>query len=83
MDGYKVVDLKDISLSGTPVTIAGVYNAIISTEKVILLVNINLGGTKIPAAFAACSVSGTTITALVAGFVELTITSADAVSIAE
>ena len=43
--GYKIIDLKNESLSSTAKTIDGVYAGIGSTKKPIMLCNINIGGT--------------------------------------
>ena len=45
--GYQIVDLKDVSLSGTPTTIKGIYKTLVgNSRKVILLSGINIEGVK-------------------------------------
>lgn len=45
--GYKIVDLKDINITTTPVKIAGVYHAIHgNSRKVILLSGITINGVQ-------------------------------------
>ena len=44
--GYRIIDLKNVSVGSTAKTIDGVYDAIENTNKQLLLTNINIGGTK-------------------------------------
>lgn len=44
--GYRIIDLKNVSLGSTAKDVAGVYDAINGTNKQLLLTNINIGGTK-------------------------------------
>ena len=44
--GYRIIDIKNVSIGSTAKKIAGVYDAINGTNKQLLLTNINIGGTK-------------------------------------
>ena len=80
MDGYKVVDLGGTSITTTPATITGVYNAIHISDKVILLVGLVINGDAYLPSYAACLEDGSGIHAYVAGQ-EILITDEDSVSL--
>lgn len=86
MGAYTIVDLKDVSLSGTPATISGTYARIKSTRCAKLVKNINYGGTLKDSAYIDFTPSGSgdsaKYTGTYAGKV-ITVTVADAVSIAD
>ena len=48
MSGVKYIDLENnnFSVSGSPITIKGVFNAVKSTRKRIVLTNFSIGGVK-------------------------------------
>lgn len=85
MGAYTIVDLKKVSLSGTPVTITGTYARIGSTKEAKLVKGINYGGTRLDDAYLEFNASGSgasaKYTATYGGKV-ITITVADNVSIA-
>lgn len=86
MGAYTIVDLQKVSLSGTPVTITGTYARIGSTKEAKLVKGINYGGTVKDNAYIDFTASGSgdsaKYTGTYAGKV-ITITKADAVSIAD
>lgn len=83
---YTIVDLKKVSLSGTPATIKGTYERIKSTNKVKVVEGINFGGTKKDNSIVNFVPSGSGDSAKYTGTLYgkvLTVTVADAVSIAD
>ena len=86
MGAYTIVDLKKVSLSGTPVTITGTYARIGSTKEAKLVKNINYGGTIKDNAYLDFTASGSGDSAkyqATYGGKVITVTVADAVSIAD
>lgn len=80
--GYKIIDLKDNSLSNDAVTIEGIYEAIEgSYRKPLLLSGVNIGGTEKPDVFVEANVSGSDYTIVAYGGT-LTITDEDSVTYA-
>lgn len=83
MAAYTIIDLKGTSLSGTPATIAGVHAKIGNANCPIRLSGINYGGTKYKDAFVKFSASSTNyVSEPVYGKV-ITVSNANAVSIAD
>lgn len=86
MGAYTIVNLQDVSLSGTAATIQGTYARIKSTRCAKLVKGINYGGTLKDDAYLDFAASGSgdsaKYTATYAGKV-ITVTVADAVSIAD
>lgn len=83
---YTIVELKKVSLSGTPATIKGTYARIKSTNKVKVVEGINFGGTLKDNAIVDFVPSGSGDSAKYTGSLYgkvLTVTVADAVSIAD
>ena len=70
MDGYKVIDLKNTQISTTATTIAGVYEAIKTSDKAILLVGINYSGTQYKPAYVT-AVPGTNKYDLYTGVIQI------------
>lgn len=86
MGAYTIVNLKDASLSGTVVTIPGTYARIGSTRCAKLVKGINYGGTLKDDAYLNFTASGSGDSAkyqATYGGKIITITKADAVSIAD
>ena len=86
MGAYTIVNLKDASLSGTSVTIPGTYARIGSTRCAKLVKGINYGGTLKDDAYLNFTPSGSGDSAkyqATYGGKVITITKADAVSIAD
>ena len=86
MGAYTIVNLQDVSLSGTAATIKGTYARIKSTRCAKLVKGINYGGTLKDDAYLDFTASGSgdsaKYQATYAGKV-ITVTVADAVSIAD
>lgn len=82
--GYKIIDFKDINLvTGTGITITGVYDAIKSNyRKAILISGISIDGVKMADSFVELLAVGTKYTGTLYGKT-LTITNTDAVTVKE
>lgn len=81
--GYKIIDLKDVNLSTTPVVIAGIYNRVKDNyRKPILLSGIVIGGVEMADCFVDLHVSSTSYVGAVYNYT-ITITSDDKVSVAK
>ena len=81
--GYKIIDLKDVNLSTTPVVIAGIYNRVKDNyRKPILLSGIVIGGVEMADCFVDLNVSSTSYVGAVHNHT-ITITSDDKVSVAK
>lgn len=79
---YTEVDLKNVSLSGSSATIPGTHARIASTKYPKLVKGINYGGTVYDDAYVKFTLSGTSyVSETVYGKV-ITVTNADAVTIA-
>ena len=86
MGAYTIVDLKKVSLSGTPATISGTYARLGSTKNAKLVKGINYGGTVKDDAYIDFTPSGSGDSAKYQGTYAgkvITVTKADAVSIAD
>lgn len=78
--GYKIIDLQDRPLTGSPVTIPGIYEEIEGNfRKPLLLSGINVGGAERPDLYTGPSISGADFTFSAYGHT-ITITGADEVS---
>ena len=78
--GYKIIDLKNISLSSASVTIKGLHEAIESNyRKPLLLSSINIGGSEKADAFVTFTNSGNSFICIVYGYT-ITITNVDGVT---
>ena len=67
--GYKMIDLRNQSLSTTKVTINGIYESIKNSyKKPLMLININIGGVEKNNTFVTLKLSGTTFSCDVYGY---------------
>lgn len=67
--GYKMIDLKNKSLSTTKVTIDGLYETIENSyKKPLMLVGINIGGVEKNNTFVTLKLSGTNFTCDIYGY---------------
>lgn len=81
--GYIIIDLKDVSLSATPVAIAGIYNRVKDNyRKPILLSGIVIEGVEMADCFVDLHVSSTSYVGALHNY-NITITSENKVSVAK
>lgn len=81
--GYKIIDLKDVNLSATPVVITGIYNRVEDNyRKPILLSGIVIENVEMADCFVDLHVSSTSYVGTLHNYT-ITITSDDKVSVAQ
>lgn len=80
-NGYKIIDLKGLSVVALGTTIAGTHAAIAATEKPTLVCGINKNGTALRNQYVAFNLSGTSYVGTLGNGDVITVTSADLVTI--